>query len=116
MTAHFCRRLLAHLGLKPERLALHWASAAEASLYVELITAFTQKVEALGPLGSECDLTPAELAARLKTARVAVTDTKLRTRLAKLALELRESKDYAPETLSTRLADKLEPLLLKTLS
>jgi hypothetical protein len=40
---------------------------------------------------------------------------KLRTRLAKLTKELRESQDYSEEVLAARLAEKVEPALAKAL-
>jgi len=106
---------LGAIGVRPERLGLHWASAAEASLYVELITKFTKDMEALGPLGSQAGLSPGELQNRLERARTAATDVKLRTRLAKLTKELRELQDYSEEALATRLAEKVEPALAKAL-
>ena len=52
-------------GVKPERLALEWASAAEAPLYVELITQFTNQVKELGPLGEAEGVDPEELKQKL---------------------------------------------------
>jgi len=94
---------------------LHWASAAEASLYVELITKFTKDIEAFGPIGSQAGLSPEELQNRLTAARTAATDVKLRTRLAQLTKELREVQDYSEAALNARLAEKVEPALAKAL-
>jgi hypothetical protein len=95
---------------------LHWASAAEASLYVELITRFTRKIEGLGPLGSLAGLSPEALKDRLAAARAAVTDVKLRTRLAQLTKDMRTVRDYSEEALAARLAEKIEPALVKALA
>ncbi len=103
------------IGIRPERLGLHWASAAEASLYVELITKFTKDVEFLGPIGSQADLSPEELQNRLAAAREAATNVKLRTRLAQMTKELRELQNYSEEFLAARLAEKVEPALVKVL-
>ena len=51
VTARVTEKILEHAGINPERFVLDWASAAEAPLYVELITKFTQKVKKLGMLG-----------------------------------------------------------------
>jgi len=106
---------LAAIGIRPERLGLHWASAAEASLYVDLITQFTKEVEAFGPLGSQAGLNPEELRNRLAAAREASTNVKLRTWLAKVTKEFRETQDYSEEALDARLAEKVEPALGKFL-
>jgi hypothetical protein len=103
------------IGIHPERLGLHWASAAEATLYVELITTFTKKIEALGPVGSQAGLSPEELQNRLAAAREAAMNVKLRTRLAQMTKELRELQDYSEEVLAARLAEKVEPALVKVL-
>jgi hypothetical protein len=105
-----------HLGLDPGRLALHWASAAEAPLFVELITKFTRKIEQLGPLRLTAGLSPEDLQKKLAAARAAVTDVKLRIRFAQLARDLRQEGDYAPEVLAVRMAEKLEPAIRQTLA
>ena len=44
------RRILAQLGIEPERVKLVWASAAEGLYLAQEITKFTEEVRALGPL------------------------------------------------------------------
>jgi len=44
------RRVLAQLGIEPERLKLLWASAAEGAIFAEEVSKFTEEVRALGPL------------------------------------------------------------------
>lgn len=44
------RRVLAQLGIEPERLKLLWASAAEGAIFAEEVNKFTEEVRALGPL------------------------------------------------------------------
>jgi F420-non-reducing hydrogenase iron-sulfur subunit len=36
-------------GIDPERFALEWVSSAEAPRFTEVVTAFTEKIKALGP-------------------------------------------------------------------
>ncbi len=115
ITAHFTRKILAAIGIRPERLGLHWASAAEASLYVDLITQFTREMEAFGPIGSHAGLNPEELRNRLAAAREAATNVKLRTWLAQITKEFREIQDYSEEALDARLVEKVEPALAKAL-
>ena len=43
------QRLLAQLGLEPERLRLDWVSAAEGQRFARVVTDFTETVGQLGP-------------------------------------------------------------------
>ena len=47
---HLLKRTLAQMGIRPERLKLVWASAAEGVKLAEEITTFIEEVRALGPL------------------------------------------------------------------
>jgi F420-non-reducing hydrogenase iron-sulfur subunit len=44
------KRLLADLGVEPERFRHEWVSAAEAEKFSSLVTEMTEQVRALGPL------------------------------------------------------------------
>lgn len=104
---HFSRRLLTEAGVHPDRFALDWASAAEAPLYVELITRFTERVRELGPLGSSEGKPLEEIRSRLKAAASAASSVKLRTQFARLTQEMRKEKDYSAEHIRTRISEKL---------
>ncbi|MEO0078074.1 MAG: hydrogenase iron-sulfur subunit [candidate division WOR-3 bacterium] len=45
------QNLLEGLGIEKERLALEWVSASEGQRFAEAVTAFTERIRALGPLG-----------------------------------------------------------------
>jgi len=45
------KNLLAGLGIEPERLELNWVSASEGQRFAEAVTAFTNRIRQLGPLG-----------------------------------------------------------------
>lgn len=47
------RNLLGYTGINPERLQLEWVSSAEAPRFVQVTTAFVDKIRALGPLSQE---------------------------------------------------------------
>jgi coenzyme F420-reducing hydrogenase delta subunit len=47
---HLCRKLLTHIGVDPERLRIEWIAASEGSRFAEVMTAFVEKLRALGPL------------------------------------------------------------------
>jgi F420-non-reducing hydrogenase iron-sulfur subunit len=103
----FCLKLLKEAGVNLERFTLDWASAAEAPLYVELITNFTKKIKELGPLGAAEGIPLEELKLRLLAARTAAESVKLRTQLAKLTLDLRQENTYSAEAIEAKMSNKL---------
>ena len=98
--------------MKPERLGLEWASAAEASLYVELITKFTNQIKELGPLGETEGVSLEALRWKLLAGRSAVQSVKLRTRFAKLGLELRDEGEHIPELIAEKMAEKINEAII----
>jgi len=103
-------------GVKPERLALDWASAAEAPLFVELITKFTDEIKGLGPLGEAEGIDREELKLKLLAASSAVESIKLRTRFAKLAQELRDGDKHTPEVIEARMAEKVNDAIIREIA
>jgi len=103
-------------GVKPERLALDWASAAEASVFVELITRFTSLLKELGPLGEAEGISREELKLKLLAARSAVKSVKLRTRFAKLAQDLRQGDGYAPDVIEAKMGEKVNDAIIREIS
>jgi F420-non-reducing hydrogenase iron-sulfur subunit len=49
------RRLFRHIGVNEERLAFRQCSSGEASVFVQLVTEFDEKVRKMGPLGGDGD-------------------------------------------------------------
>jgi len=113
LTGHLVGKIIKHAGVKPERFSLDWASAAEAQLFVELITQFTSRIKELGPLGEAEGIARDELEVNLSAARAAVESHKLRTRIGKLAKELREINDYSAGVLEEKMAEKLNEAIIK---
>jgi F420-non-reducing hydrogenase iron-sulfur subunit len=113
VTEHFSRKLLAEAGVHADRFALDWASAAQAPLYVELITRFTARVKELGPLGTSDGKPLEEVKVKLLAAKSAASSVKLRTQFAKLTREMRDEKDYSPQLLETRMSEKLNNAILR---
>ena len=103
-------------GVKPERLALDWASAAEAPLFVELITKFTSLLKELGPLGEAEGISREELKLKLLAARSAVKSVKLRTRFAKLAQDLRQGDGYAPDVIEAKMGEKVNDAIISEMA
>jgi len=61
------KKILAYLGLSPERLRIQFMSGAEAGLFVESVNDFVKKVKELGPLGQGEGLEEKGLESKLAT-------------------------------------------------
>ncbi len=113
--AEVTRRVLEFVGLKLERFRLDWASAAEAPLFVKIVTEFTETVKKLGPLGEAEGLAPETLKFRLAAARELTSKSRFRAAFGNLARELKKAGDYSPEGISSRVEEKIVPLIKKEL-
>jgi F420-non-reducing hydrogenase iron-sulfur subunit len=71
------RKLLAHIGVNPERLRIEQMSAAEGSRFAEVMNNFAKKVKDLGPLGEGEGITQNELKYKLETVQKLVPYLKL---------------------------------------
>ena len=49
------RRMLAQMGIEPQRLQLLWASAAEGTIFAAEVTRMVEEIRALGPLNWKID-------------------------------------------------------------
>jgi len=49
--ALLCKKIMAHIGLNPERLRIEFMSAGDGILFAEIMSDFSKKVKQLGPLG-----------------------------------------------------------------
>ena len=108
--AETCRQMLKDIGVKPERLALEWASAAEGPRYVELITQYTARITEMGPLGEgEGEGGKEEVQRRLKAATEAVAARKVRMMFANLAKNMLKDGDYGADTITDGVSKKVLP-------
>ncbi len=106
------RQLLEDCGVDQERLALEWASAAEAPRFVELITGYVSSIKEKGPLGAAAGEIPREeMKRRLSAAVKAAEARKPRTLLGNLAKKLAKSGDYSPEAISKGVSQKVLPAM-----
>lgn len=101
------KKVLAEVGIKPERFGLQWASAAEAPRFVKLITEFTKEMQALGPLGQAEGLSPEEARARIKKALDLVSDRKLRMGLGNVSKSIRKDALLTQEQITAAVEEKL---------
>ena len=95
--ALLCKKIMAHIGLNPERLRIEFMSAGEGNLFTEVVDNFTKQVRGLGPLGQGEgeDLEPEVLQERLQEVMKLVPYIKLMMN-AKLSRRLSpgEYEDY----------------------
>ena len=87
-------RILKDLKVNSDRLSLEWVSAAEAPRFVKLITAFTDRIRELGPLGSSEDLDLEHILVKLKAAKMALKGKRLRMVFARQAKYMKEAGAY----------------------
>lgn len=113
VTARATSKILGQAGINPGRFVLDWASAAEAPLYVELITKFTQKIKKLGQLGHNEGKTREEIKLNLAAAKAAVESVRLRTRIAKTVQDMRKVNDYSPNAIESKIAEKLDAAIIR---
>ncbi len=70
---HLCRKIMARMGLNPERLRIEFMSGADGGLMADVTNDFTNQVKALGPLKKDTD----DLDFKLNAARKLVPYIKL---------------------------------------
>jgi coenzyme F420-reducing hydrogenase delta subunit len=74
---YLSRRIMAYLGLNPERLRIRFMSGADGNLLAEETDAFTEDVRGLGPIGQGEGMDAEELKFKLETVRQLVPYMKL---------------------------------------
>jgi len=72
-----CKKLLEHIGVNPERLAIEFMSGGDGILLTRLIDDFTQKTKGLGPIGQASGMDKNELKFKLDLIRKLVPYIKL---------------------------------------
>ncbi|MBE0616291.1 MAG: hydrogenase iron-sulfur subunit, partial [Burkholderiales bacterium] len=71
------KRILANIGINPDRLRLEWVSAGEGTRFAEVMIELSAKIKSLGPFGSSEGKPIAELQAGLQAATDLVPYIKL---------------------------------------
>ena len=88
-----CKRLMAHIGLNPERLHIEFMSSGDGILFTEAVDDFRKKVKALGPLGKSDEIDEDQLKSKLQEVRKLVPYIKIAER-EKLESRLEDKKQY----------------------
>lgn len=86
--------ILEHLGIDQGRFSVLWVSAAEATRFVQAITAFDSHIYNLGPLGGKENLDMKVLAYKLRAAKMALEGRMFRMAFAKQAKQMKEDNTY----------------------
>jgi DNA-binding transcriptional ArsR family regulator len=66
---YLCKKILAHIGLNPERLRIEFMSGADGNLLADYTDDFSKKLKALGPLGKAEGMNKNEIKFKLEAAR-----------------------------------------------
>ncbi len=88
-----CKKIMAHIGMDPERVRVEFMSAGEGLHFAEVVDDFVKKIKELGPLGTGKEAKADELKARIDDARKLVPYIKMVKR-EKLAARI---KTEAPQ-------------------
>ena len=90
---HLGRRMLEHIGVKPERLRIEWIAASEGARFAEVMTDFTQEIKDLGPIGEVEGLDAAALREGLDSVGKMVPQLKILSR-EKLQVKVKSEEAY----------------------
>jgi F420-non-reducing hydrogenase iron-sulfur subunit len=90
---HIGKKLLARMGLDPERLHIAFMSGGDGNLLAEGIDAFTAKVRGMGPIGTAEGVTPDLLKTKLEAASRLVPFLRLVER-ERLRVPVKSAKAY----------------------
>jgi F420-non-reducing hydrogenase iron-sulfur subunit len=60
------KKIMEHLGLNPERLRIEFMSSGDGNIFAQVVDAFNQKVQELGPLGKSEGMAEESLRLKLK--------------------------------------------------
>ena len=88
-----CRKIMAHIGLNPERLSIEFMSSGEGIHFSEVVDGFCKKVKDLGPLGRSEKIDEDELKSKLEEVRNLIPYIKIVKR-KKLASRLENKEEY----------------------
>jgi F420-non-reducing hydrogenase iron-sulfur subunit len=88
-----CRKIMAHIGLNPERLSIEFMSSGEGILFTEAVDDFCKKVKELGPLGKGEIIDRDNLKSKLEEVRKLIPYIKIAKR-KKLESRLGNKEEY----------------------
>ncbi len=105
------KKVLRDVGINENRFNLQWASAAEAPLFVKLITTFTQEMKDLGPIGEAEGLSKDEVRKRIQKGLDAVSSQKVRVSFGNATKAVRKDAIWTAEHIDGIINTKMEKSL-----
>ncbi|MCF6291509.1 MAG: hydrogenase iron-sulfur subunit [Desulfobacterales bacterium] len=111
VSASLVDEMLERLGVARQRLLIDWASAAEGPNFVRMITAFTEKIRSLGPLGKAEGKDRAQLQHQLSQAAEAARGRKIRTGLINASREMMKAEKISRKIIATLVREKCNKAL-----
>ncbi|MFA7346530.1 MAG: hydrogenase iron-sulfur subunit [Desulfurivibrionaceae bacterium] len=111
VSASLGHAMLGKLGIEKERFLIDWASAAEGPNFVKIITAFTKKISALGPLGQAEGKDGEGLRLQLAAAAESARGRKIRTGLINASKEMMKGGDFSRTAIAGLVAEKCDKAL-----
>ena len=105
------KKVLKGVGIKEERFGLRWASAAEAPLFVQHITKFTESMKQLGPIGEAEGLSTDEVKERIQKALDVVSSQKVRISFGNASKAVRKDEIWTEEHINDIINTKMEKSL-----
>ena len=91
---HICKKLLAHIGVDPDRLRLEWLSSSEGIRFAEVMNDFSDRVKELGPLGEREELDEDTLRVKLEAITQLIPYIKLVER-ERLRVPVKSEEEYS---------------------
>ena len=88
-----CKKIMAHIGLSPERLRIEFMTSGEGSLFTEVVDDFSHNIKDLGPLGNGAEIDENELKSKLEQVRKLIPYIKIAKR-EKLESRLETKEDW----------------------
>jgi len=88
-----CKKIMAHIGLNPERLRVEFMTSGEGNLFTEVVDDFSKTIRELGPLGQSEGIGEDELKSKLEEVRKLVPYIKIEKR-EKLQSRLKNKDEY----------------------
>ncbi len=103
--------MLDRLAIARQRFLIDWASAAEGPRFVRMITAFTEKIHTLGPLGKAEGKDRARLEHQLSLAAGAARGRRIRTGLINASREMMKAEKISRKAIATLVREKCNKAL-----
>ncbi len=106
-----CKKIIEHLGVNPDRLAIEFLSSSEGIHFAEIMNMFSARIKKLGPLGKAEGIDETELKSKLKDIEKLVPYIKI-VKKEKLSTRIANAEEY--KTLFTR--DEIDNLFSDVVS